>query len=187
VGTAAVQLASRFGCTVFAMAGSAEKLERARELGAAAGVNYRQPGFQRALREVTGQEGVDVVLELVSGDVFHSVWPVLAPFGRVVVAGFASLALQRWNPLSWWRTWRALPRRSLLPLARGSHGLLATHLGYLLADPPRLLHVWDALTAFATRHGIRPVIGATLPFHRLPEAHRLLESRGTIGKIVVRT
>jgi len=186
VGTAAVQIASRFGCTVLAMAGSDEKLAKARELGAAAGINYRRPDFQRALRAAIGAPGVDVVLELVGGDVHRAVWPVLAPFGRVVVAGFASLALQRWNPLSWWRTWRDAPRRSVLSLARGSHGLLATHLGYLLDDAPRLVRVWHDLTAFVTNHDIHPVIGTVLPFAEIAQAHRLLESRTTIGKVVIR-
>lgn len=186
VGTAAVQLATRFGCAVIAMAGSDEKLDRARTLGAVAGVNYRRPGFERALREAVGPEGVDVALELVGGDVHRAVWPVLAPFGRVVVAGFASLDLQRWNPLSWWRTWRDLPRADVQTLATGSHGLLATHLGYLLPDAPRLTRVWTELTAFAQAHGIRPVIAATFPFDEIAEAHRLLESRGSIGKVVVR-
>ncbi|NJD11670.1 MAG: zinc-binding dehydrogenase [Gemmatimonadetes bacterium] len=186
VGTAAVQLASRYGCEVIAMAGSDEKLERVRSLGAAEVVNYRRPGFARALRETAGARGVDVALEVVGGDVFRSTWPVLAPFGRVVVAGFASLRLQRWNPLSWWRTWRDLPKADVRTLAPGSHGLLATHLGYLLPDPPRLTRTWHELAAFIEQHGIRPVIGATFPFERIADAHLALESRQSFGKIVVR-
>lgn len=187
VGTAAVQLATHFGCAVIAMAGSDEKVARARALGAVAGVNYRRAGFERELREAAGRQGVDVVLELVGGDVHRSVWPVLAPFGRVVVAGFASLNLQRWNPLSWWRTWRDAPRARVRSLATSSHGLLATHLGYLLPDAPRLTRVWSELVAFTTAHRIRPVIGSTFPaLEAVAEAHRLLESRESIGKLVVR-
>lgn len=186
VGTAAVQLAARYGCEVLAMAGGAKKLERVRALGAAAGVDYREPEFEARLREVAGRRGVDVVLELVGGRVHRAAWRVLAPFGRVVVAGFASLDLQRWNPLSWWRTWRDLPRASVRALATGSHGLMATHLGYLLADPPRLEQVWNELAAFIGEHDIRPVVGATFPLERIADAHRLMESRESIGKIVVR-
>ena len=186
VGTAAVQLAARFGCAVIGLAGSDEKLERIRALGASAAVNYRRPGFERRLREAAGREGVDVVVELVGGEPLRAAWGVLAPFGRLVVAGFASLALQRWNPLSWWRTWRDLPRADVRTLATGSHGFLATHLGYLLADPVRLTRVWRELTAFLRAHDIHPVIGATFPLARIADAHRLLESRRSTGKIVVR-
>ena len=171
---------------MIAMAGSADKLQRVQNLGASALVNYRRPGFARALADAAGTRGVDVVLEVVGGEVFRSVWPVLAPFGRVVVAGFASLRLQRWNPLSWLRTWRDLPKADVRTLAPGSHGLLATHLGYLLPDAPRLTRTWNELAAFVTEQGIRPIVGATFPFERIADAHRAIESRQSFGKIVVR-
>ena len=186
VGTAAVQIATRFGCATVGLAGSDEKLETIRSLGAESAVNYRRAGFEARLREAAGPGGFDVVLEVVGGEVFRAVWPVLAPFGRVVVAGFASLALQRWNPLSWLRTWRDLPRADIRSLAPASAGLMATHIGYLLDDPPRLARVWGELMAFVAAHGIRPLVGATFRFDEMAEAHRLMESRRSVGKIVVR-
>lgn len=186
VGTAAVLIATRFGCATVGLAGSDAKLEAIRALGAESAVNYRRPGFEAGLRAAAGPSGFDVVLEVVGGEVFRAVWPVLAPFGRVVVAGFASLALQRWNPLSWLRTWRDLPRADIRSLAPASAGLMATHVGYLLADPPRLARVWEELMAFVAAHGIRPVVGATFSFDDMAEAHRLMESRRSMGKIVVR-
>jgi len=187
VGSAAVQLASGLGCSVLAMAGSAAKLERARTLGAAAGIDYREAGFERRLREVAGPEGVDVVLDTVGGAAHRAAWQVLAPFGRVVVAGFAGLGeVRRWNPLSWWRAWRDQPRARVMALATGSHGLLATHLGYLLPDADRLERVWRELATFVTTHEIRPVVGATFEgLGTIPDAHRLMESRESVGKIVV--
>ncbi|HEU0015024.1 MAG TPA: NADPH:quinone oxidoreductase family protein [Longimicrobium sp.] len=186
VGTAAVQIAARFGCATVGMAGSDEKLATIRALGAESAVNYRRPDFAARLREAAGPGRFDVVLEVVGGDVFRAVWPVLAPFGRVVVAGFASLALRKWNPLSWLRTWRDLPKADIRTLAPASAGLMGTHVGYLLADPPRLARVWGELMEFIAAHGIRPVVGATFPFDRMAEAHRLMESRRSVGKIVVR-
>ncbi len=186
VGTAAIQIATRFGCATVGLAGSDAKLEAIRALGAESAVNYRRADFEERLRAAAGRDRFDVVLETVGGEVLRAVWPVLAPFGRVVVAGFASLNLQWWNPLSWLRTWRDLPRADIRTLAPASHGLLATHIGYLLADPPRLARVWDALMAFVGAHGIRPVVGATFAFEDMGEAHRLMESRRSVGKIVVR-
>ncbi len=186
VGTAAVQIATRFGCATVGMAGSDAKLEQIRALGAEEAVNYRRPDFEERLRAAAGPDRFDVVLEVVGGEVFRAVWPVLAPFGRVVVAGFASLALQKWNPLSWLRTWRDLPRANVQSLATASAGLMATHVGYLLDDPPRLARVWGELMAFVAAHDIRPIVGATFSFDEMPEAHRLMESRQSVGKIVVR-
>lgn len=186
VGTAAVQIATRFGCATVGLAGSDEKLDAIRALGAEAAVNYRAPAYEERLRTVAGADRFDVVLEVVGGEVFRSVWPVLAPFGRVVAAGFASLALRRWNPLSWLRTWRDLPRAGIRSLAPASHGFMATHIGYLLDDPPRLARVWDELVAFVAEHDIRPVVGATFALDEMAEAHRLMESRRSVGKIVVK-
>lgn len=186
VGTAAVQIATRFGCRTVGLAGSDAKLERIRALGAQSAVNYRRPDFEARLAEAAGAEKFDVVVEVVGGEVFRAVWPVLAPFGRVVVAGFASLALRKWNPLSWLRTWRDLPRADIRTLAPASAGIMATHVGYLLDDPPRLTRIWGGLMAFVSEHGIRPVVGATFAFDEMADAHRHMESRGSIGKIVVR-
>ena len=177
VGTAAVQLAAAFGCDVTGAVGSEAKRARLALLGARLAITYE------GIRSKENQ--LDVVLELVGGPVYRDALASLAPFGRLVVAGFASLDLQRWNPWSWWRTWRDIPRAAIGDLALASRGVLATHLGYLLDDPPRLLGVWRDLTAFVERHGIRPVIGATVPFERMADAHRLIESRRCVGKVVV--
>ena len=65
-------------------------------------------------------------------------------------------------------------------------GLSNDYIGYLLDDPPRLARAWAALMAFVTAHGIRPLVGATFSFEEMAEAHRLMESRQSVGKIVVR-
>jgi NADPH2:quinone reductase len=88
--------------------------------------------------------------------------------------------------LSWLRTWRDLPRAGIGSLAPTSHGFMATYIGYLLDDPPRLARVWAELMAFVAEHGIRPVVGSTFFFDEMAEAHRLMESRRSTGKIVVR-
>lgn len=63
---------------------------------------------------------------------------------------------------------------------------MGTHIGYLLNDPPRLARVWDELMAFVAAHKILPLVGATFSFDQMAEAHRLMESRQSVGKIVVR-
>ena len=212
VGTAAVQIAGAFGCTVYGGVGSAAKFDLLRELGVDAAVSYGEPGFAERVRAAADGRtagnrpyagvdaasrsaarardqdggGVDVVLEVVGGDVFHDSMDLLAPFGRMVVAGFAGYELRRWNPLSWWRTWRDMPRADVVSLARNSRGVLASHIGYLLADPARMAALWADLTDFVREHDIRPHVGATFAFDDIPAAHRLMESRRSRGKIVVR-
>jgi NADPH2:quinone reductase len=182
VGTAAVQIASRFGCEVVAMAGSPTKLERVERLGADATVCYGSPGWRDALRELGP---VDVALEMVGGEVFKEARDALAPFGRIVVAGYAALDYRLWKPWSWWRAWRGIPRMGLRRMLQDSTGMLSTHLGYLLRDPDRMRRVWDDLVAFTRTHDIRPAVGHVLPFESVADAHRLLESRASFGKIVL--
>jgi NADPH2:quinone reductase len=110
---------------------------------------------------------------------------LLAPFGRIVVAGFAGYELRWWNPLSWWRTWRDMPRAPVGALARGSNGVLASHIGYLLKDPARMSRLWGELTAFVAEHDVRPLVGTTFAFDDIAAAHELMESRRSVGKIVV--
>jgi len=186
VGTAAVQIAAAFGCDVTGLAGSEDKLVRVRDLGAHHTVNYRSPEFITRLDEVTSERGFDVVLEVVGGDVFRACHERLAHFGRLVVVGYAGLDYKLWNPLSWWRAWRGAPRMSVSDSAVASTGLLATHIGYLLPDEEQLLAIWGALTGFSDEHGLRPVVGSTWEFEKLPDAHRHMESRKSVGKLVVR-
>ena len=213
VGTAAVQIAVAHGCPVIGLAGSAAKLERVQALGTARTVDYRADGWTEAFdgaltglgarrrhpsprgdgittdaRDVSMAErapGLDVVLELVGADVFRACRRRLAPFGRLVVAGYAALDYRWWNPWSWWTAWKGAPRMDVSAAARDSVGVLATHVGYLLPDEARLTAVWSALTDFAAAHDLRPVVGATYAFEDLPEAHRLMESRRSVGKILV--
>jgi NADPH2:quinone reductase len=186
VGTAAVQIAKKFGCRVIAGVGSDDKLELVRRLGADVAINYRRAGFEDELRRATDGKGVDVALEVVGGEVFRASLRQLAPFGRIVVVGFAGLDFNKWNPISWYRTWRDMPRVKFMRLLKGSNGFLATHLGYLMADPRRLLETWNALTGFVAEHGIRPVVGQTFAFDEMAAAHALIESRHSTGKVVVR-
>ncbi|RMD92337.1 MAG: hypothetical protein D6814_17030 [Calditrichaeota bacterium] len=149
-------------------------------------INYRQQDFAAAIRSSKDFRGVDVVLETVGGEVYKKCLGLLNPFGRVVIMGFASLNLKKWNPLSWWRTWRDLPKANVQKMAEGSYGVLSSHLGYLLPHPQRLLEIWDQLTAFVIEQKIRPVVGRVFAFDELPAAHAFMESRQSYGKIVLR-
>ena len=186
VGTAAVQIAAAHGCRVIGMAGSDEKLGRLRELGAVETGNYRRADFLERLDAATADGGFDVVLEVVGGEVYRACVDRFANFGRIVVVGYAGLDYKRWNPLTWWKAWRGAPRMNVMKAATASTGVLATHIGYLLPDEQRLLTIWTALTDFTQKHDLRPVVGATYPFEELPEAHRFMESRESVGKLVVR-
>lgn len=185
VGTAAVQLASAFGCNVYGMAGSDEKIELIRSLGARDGFNYSEDNAFELLMDKTG--GVDVVIELVGGDIYRNCRDSLRPFGRVVIIGFASLDLKKWNPLSWVKTWRDIPRAKVGDMAERSTGVLATHIGHLFEKEPEIISdSYKKLTEFVVEQNIRPVVGRVFNLDEVSEAHRYMESRNSMGKVLLK-
>jgi NADPH2:quinone reductase len=184
VGTAAVQLASKSGCKVYGLAGNQEKVDYLKSLGARGAFNYRKEDCFEKLREINN--GFDVILEMVGGEVYKESFKLLNPLGRLVVAGFAGLDLKKWNPLSWWRTWRDIPRVNLMRLAQISAAVMSSHLGYLLRDPALMRTILEDLKEFIVKKNIRPIIGKIFPFEQVAEAQAFIESRRSVGKVLLR-
>jgi NADPH:quinone reductase len=90
VGSAAVQLAKAFGATVIGTAGTDEKVEFCRSLGADYGVNYRRDDFAAFVDDITNGRGVDVAFDTVGGEVTTQTFRVMAFNGRHLIIGFAS-------------------------------------------------------------------------------------------------
>ncbi|MFC2088941.1 zinc-binding alcohol dehydrogenase family protein, partial [Calditrichota bacterium] len=183
VGTAAIQLAEKFSCQVFGLAGSQDKIEFIKNLGATEGFNYREKNCFDKLCDLTG--GVDVVVEMVGGRVYKESFKLLNPLGRMSVIGFASLDINWWNPLSWWRTLRDIPRMKIMDLAEKSAGIMASHLGYLLKQPKLMQAILERLIRFVTDKQIKPVIGKTFPFDKVAAAHEFIELRKSMGKVLL--
>ncbi|MEO8277084.1 MAG: zinc-binding dehydrogenase [Thermoanaerobaculia bacterium] len=163
VTTAGIQIARLLGARrIFVTAGSAEKLERARELGATAGFDYTATDFVRAVREATGGEGVDVVFDHVGGETFERSLRLLKRGGRVVLCGSTSGFEAKVHL-------RALffKNLSILGSTMGSLRELAT-----------LLPHFDT-------GALRPVVDRTFPLREAPAAQELLASRAVFGKIVL--
>jgi NADPH:quinone reductase-like Zn-dependent oxidoreductase len=87
VASAALQVAKRIGARVIVTSGSDEKLERAKTLGADHGINHHRKDFSREVKLLTGNRGVDVVLDSVAGEVWQKSLNSLAHGGRLVICG----------------------------------------------------------------------------------------------------
>ncbi len=90
IGTAAIQLAKKMGCTVITTVGSDDKIERAKALGADHVINYRVDRFEGVVRKLTKKKGVDVVFEHVGKDTFPGSMLCLKRGGRLVTCGSTS-------------------------------------------------------------------------------------------------
>ncbi|HXP31201.1 MAG TPA: NAD(P)H-quinone oxidoreductase [Stellaceae bacterium] len=173
IGTVAIQLARAFGARqIFATAGSAEKCHACERLGATRAINYRTAEFLTVIREMTGNRGVDVVLDMVGGDYIQKNLSALAVDGRLVFIAFLRGASVEVNfgPVMTKRltiTGSTLRARSL------------EHKAAIAAPLERA--VWPLLD----QGKIRPVIHRTYPLAEAAAAHRVMEGSEHIGKIVL--
>jgi NADPH:quinone reductase-like Zn-dependent oxidoreductase len=182
VGTAILQLARRAGLRVMAVVGSRHKHELVRALGAERVASYETCAADAA--RVWGK--VDLVVDAVGGTMFRPLWRLLELSGRYVLYGFAEVGTAR--GISYLRAARGLLAMGLLrPYALVTANL--TLAGFNLSVVPdqvpllrdsaaHLIELWRA-------GAIRPVVGERFPFDRLPDAHRLLASRRSTGRVVV--
>jgi NADPH:quinone reductase len=162
VGTAAVQVVKALNGTPVAAVGSEEKLELPRSLGAVEAVTYDGMGEL---------DQVDVVFDLVGGDVFQSALGLVRPMGAAIAVGYAGGMWQELSPA--WLVGRNI----------GVHGF---YLGRLIGRNPELvaraaqdvLRLWQG-------GAVRPIVGAEYPLEEAAEAHRLIESRQSTGKVVL--
>ncbi len=183
VGTAAVQIGKALGCTVYGTASKKGKLELIEKLGATKAINYATQDFYEEIINDGGK--LDSVLEVVGGEVFKKSLKLLKPFGSLAVIGFASINFKKWNPISWWRTWKDAPKVKILSMMKRSQGIFASHIGYLTGNTEVTSQIWEELKSFTEEHKLKPVVGKTFDFSEMPEAHRYMESRESVGKIVV--
>ncbi len=172
IGTTAIQLATAWGATVFATAGSADKARACERLGAVRGIDYRTEDFVEVIRSATAGSGVNAILDIVAGSYLARNMEAAALEGRIVVI-------------------------SLLGGARSeiNMGVMLTKRLTLTGSTLRARSVAEkALVANAVRENVwpllelgrvRPVIHATFPLAEASEAHVLMESSNHIGKIVL--
>jgi NADPH2:quinone reductase len=162
VGSAAIQVARTLGARVIAAVGSAEKLDVCRTLGAEEAYVYD---------ELPDDIGADVVLDPVGGELFAGSFARLRPLGTVIAIGSAAGA---WAPVE--------PAR----LVGRNVGLAGFYLGRLLRLEPELVgqSVGELLGLWQTG-GLKPLVGAEFPLDEVEQAHALVESRQSVGKVVL--
>jgi len=162
VGTAAIQVARALGARVVAAVGSPEKLELCRELGAEEAYVYD---------ELPDDLRVDMVVDPVGGELFEAAVPRLRPLGTVVAIGYAG------------GLWPELQPAQLVGRNIGVQGV---YIGRLLRHAPDVIAAAtrELLELWSSRR-IRPVVGAELPLAEVEDAHALVESRRSVGKVVL--
>ena len=187
VGSAAVQLVKAFGATVIATAGTDEKVDFCRSLGADYGVNYRSDDFVALVDEVTNGRGVDVAFDTVGGAVTTETFRAMAFNGRHLIIGFASGIESEERPLP------------IQPSIYGNFDLVGICFAYVGSPRPARpfgmnflstaqgVDIWNRILHLTRAGTIRPVIGRQIEFADVPAGLEALERRETTGRTVVRT
>ena len=171
VGTASVQVAKGLGARVVAVVSTEEKAAYARAAGADDAVLI--DGFKDAVLGLTDGRGVDVVVDVVGGDVFMDSLRVLAPLGRLLVVGFAS--------------GQGIPEVKVNRLLLNNVDVRGVGWGgYAMARPGYMQQQWAALLPLLESGAIDPPIGATYDLDEVGRALQDMDDRLTLGKSVVR-
>ena len=174
IGTTAIPLAKALGARVFATAGSAEKCQVCRDLGAEIAINHRSEDFVAVVKEATGRRGVNVILDMVGGDYIQRNISALAPDGRLVQIAFLKGSKAELDLMPVMLKRLTVTGSTLRARPVAEKALIAAALK---------AKVWPLLEAGK----LKPVIHATLPLAEAAEAHRLMESNRHIGKIILTT
>lgn len=174
IGTTAIQLAHAMGAKVYTTAGSEEKCNACRELGAILAVNYREEDFVSACLEATDNKGIDLILDMIAGSYIERNIQLAAEDGRIVIiAGLGGFTAEV--------DFRTVMMKRLT--LTGST-LRPRPLSFKTEIVKKLsTHVWPLLEAGK----VRPVIHRVFPLADAADAHAMMEASSHIGKIVLST
>jgi NADPH:quinone reductase len=168
VGIAAIQVGKYLGAKVIATTSGGEKCRRLGELGTDHVIDYTKSDFASAAMRATGDRGVDVVLEMIGGDVYNKSLEVLAPGGRLVSIGGA------FGPV---------PDRPPA-LTEGRRATRFSITNYLKAKPEGFAQL-DTFLRLIKENKLRVIISKTFPLAEARAAQRYLEGRDHFGKVML--
>ena len=171
VGLAAVQIGCALGARVLATAGTAVKLEVAREHGAAEAYDYSTPDWVERVKAATGGRGADVIYDPVGGDVFDLSTKAIAFGGRLLVIGFAS---------------GKIPTIQVNRVLLKNISIVGVHWGaYRTHDPAKISSSMAELFALYERGALRPVVSSVHPLAEAAAALDEIATRKSIGKVLL--
>jgi NADPH:quinone reductase-like Zn-dependent oxidoreductase len=189
VGLAALQIAKRLGLETYGTASSGDKLVFARGHGLDHGIDYVRYDFERELMRMTEQRGVDCVLDSLGGEGLRKGYRCLARGGTLVSIGAAQVAPSGRNPIALLKAGAELVRGGLFhpfQLIEDNRGIAGVQVLLLWDDLERIDRGMAEILRFWQDGTLQPHIDRVYPLAEAAEAHRLLESRKSRGKLLLR-
>lgn len=174
VGTAAIQLVREAGAVAHVTAGSDEKLEACRELGAVSAFNYKNGAFGEKVLKATANHGADIILDFVGAPYWHENVKSLAMDGRIVMlATLGGSEVEKFSLRDLFRK-----RGHLVTSTLRSRSL--QYRTRLVAD------FCERIMPFFVENRVKPVIDKVFPWSQVGDAHQYMADNRNIGKILLR-
>jgi synaptic vesicle membrane protein VAT-1 len=187
VGIATTQLARLRRATVIGTA-SANKHDALRSFGVDHAIDYRHANVEQEVQRITRGRGVDVILDPIGGRSFAVSYRLLAPLGRLIMLGASSVATgERRRLRSLLRTWWTMPSFKPLSLINRNRGVFGLNVGHLWDERRQLQPLMDMLMTELGAGRLTPIVSKTFPLDRAADAHRFIQNRLNIGKVVLTT
>ncbi len=186
VGTALIQLCKLKGCTVFTTAGSDSKIEYVKSQGADHAINYRKNDYENEVNRMTGSERLEVTFNPIAGSTFKKDFNLIGSGGRVILFGGSELSGKKWGILSGLNFIRKMGFRLAIGLMMRSKSIIGVNMLKIGDNKPAVLQKCLIEVTKLIKDGkLNPHVGASFPVDQIAEAHELLESRRSIGKVIV--
>ncbi len=185
VGTALVQMAKNSGCIVYATA-SEEKLKHLERMGVDYPINYRKDDFTKVIRSVSGERSLDVIFDSIGGASVRKGYSLLNYGGRMVCLGASELISARGNIIKLLGLIRGFGIYSPVNMFRTSKSLICVNMLHIADHKPELLQrCLKGVYELYLSGKIKPHIAGVFGVNEIARAHSFLESRKSVGKIVI--
>ena len=186
LGIAATQLARLRRATVIGTA-SAGKHDALRSFGVDHAIDYRHVDVEAEVKRLTKGRGVDVILDPIGGASFGASYRMLAPLGRLVMLGLSSMSGEKRNTWRVLRSWWAMKPFGPMSLINRNRGVFGLHVGHLWDERRQLQPLMELIMTELSAGRLVPVVARTFPLERVADAHRFIQTRLNIGKVVLTT
>ncbi len=189
LGLAIISLAKTFGLKVAGASSKSNKLQFLKEnMQVDLAINYLEENITSKLRRWTNKQGIDVAIDSVGGKTFRQSYHSLAASGRIVTVGMASVTkIRYWNPLTWIEVLLSIPMINGIKLLDKSRGVIGFNLNRIMRQRnDKAQNAWQSLSRMFEKKEIEPVIDSVFELEEVRKAHERMESRESIGKIVLR-
>ncbi|WP_194777700.1 NAD(P)H-quinone oxidoreductase [Pararhodonellum marinum] len=171
IGAAAIQMVKALGGRVVITAGSEEKCDFCRKLGADLAINYKLEDFEKAIKESSKITGIDIVLGMIGGDYTPKNLNLLNPNGRLIMINAMKGREATVDLIKIMVKRLTITGSTLRPQSIAYKGQIAKNL---------MIHIWPHFP-----NKIKPIVYKTFPLSEASEAHKLMESSSHMGKILL--